>query len=175
MNTTEINKVLTITEEVVKEHAPLILKELGLDKDNDGILERISVTSKVGEDVPQGYCKVRIIRRNLLGEPVYIQGTAAIDLNPLAFLVRINNKGRMKMMPKFIRSFLINGMERYLRRLMTFVLAHELRHYQQYYTGLYFEKEAHFGGASLMPYSMRWCEKDANEFAKQYVKGAFKR
>ena len=139
MNTKQVNKFMAITEEVVREQAPLILKELGLESDNDLILDRI------------------------------------IEISPFAMMSYINKKGELKSRSRFARFLLSGPLSEYYRRLATFILAHELRHYWQFYTGEYFKNEMHLGGRPMLPYNMQWGEKDANKFAAKYMKEVYKK
>ena len=175
MNTKQVNKFMAITEEVVREQAPLILKELGLESDNDLILDRITVTSKMGVDIPPGNFNYKMLRKNIVGEPTYIVGTGYIEISPFAMMSYINKKGELKSRSRFARFLLSGPLSEYYRRLATFILAHELRHYWQFYTGEYFKNEMHLGGRPMLPYNMQWGEKDANKFAAKYMKEVYKK
>jgi hypothetical protein len=159
-------KMLEEARNIVKVQAPLILKDLGLEE-NDGILDRIVVTDKVGLRIPEGFCnaQIEIRRRGFVEESkTYIVGSAFIEINPLNYFFCMTKKGELKKAPFIIRLF-----KSRLRRAVLFTLAHELRHYWQHYTGEYYKNELMMFGKSLMPYEMRWCEEDANKFARKHI------
>jgi hypothetical protein len=159
-------KAIEETKEIVKVYAPQILKQLGLEE-NDGILDRISVSEEVSVTTPYGVCQTTIRQKGFMGVhgQEYVEGTARITLYPLMFFHYPNKKGELKKLP-----FPVRFMKNKLRKAIIFTLAHELRHYWQYTTGEYFEHELQLGGISLMPYQHRWCERDANEFGSKFVK-----
>jgi hypothetical protein len=160
-------KVLEEARNIVKVHAPLILKELGLEE-NDGILDRIFVTAEVSATTPHGVCHATTQETRRLFEVIkqeYVKGSAKIEINPLTFFHYMNKKGEIKEVPFFFRFF-----KSKIRRMILFTLAHELRHYWQHYTGEYYKNELMFFGRSIMPYEMRWCEEDANKFGVKYIK-----
>lgn len=154
--------ILKETEQIVKVHAPLILKELGLEE-NDGILDRIYVSAEREASTPHGICESKMRKTSMFDNGSYEVGSASITIYPLTFLQYMNKKGKIKQAPFFFRF-----LKPIIRRVIVFTLAHELRHYWQYVTGEYYDKELMFMGSSILPYELRWCEKDANTFGKQY-------
>ena len=157
-------KMMKESNEIIKLHAPSILKELGLSE-NDEILNRIVVSDKIGSSIPHGVCEAQISRKFFSSDSVYIKGSAKITIYPLTFLYYTSKDGSLKKIPFVVRLF-----ESQLRRAIIFTLAHELRHYWQHETGEYEKNELQFLGMSVMPYQHRWCEKDANEFGRKYIK-----
>lgn len=157
-------KAMKMMEEVVAEHAPEILTRLGFAID-DEILNKISVLAENEDETPHGVCNVRI-SHNIFksGTEKYVEGSASINLYPATFFVYRKKNGRYAQLPFFARLF-----GKQIRRMFIHTLAHELRHYWQYDSGEYFRNESTFFGRSFMPYEWRWCEKDANQFAREYL------
>jgi hypothetical protein len=162
-------RIMKETKMLIEKHAPIILRELGLE-DNDGILERIVVTDKFGSDVPYGQIfyeergKTHSFTR-MVWDQKYEGGSARIEIHPMSFFHYVNKRGDVKKTPVFTRF-----LGPLFRKAIIHTLAHELRHYWQFYTGKYYEKELLFGGRSIMPYEHKWSERDANSFGAQYAK-----
>jgi hypothetical protein len=164
-------KALVIANKIISVHAPLILKELGLDQENDGILDRITAVYK--EVTPkENYCGIfnYVVRKTTIGfftdTYEYLEGTGSIEINMKAAFTTKTKEGVYK---TFWPSQIL-GSDKKLKAWVLFALAHELRHYWQYVTGEIWSKSLQIDGVSLMPYAWRWEETDANEFASAYGK-----
>lgn len=158
---------MEIAQEVVREHAPRILEKLGLAQDNDGILDRISVVDELPtEDLPHSATfNMEVLQKGFMGfgGMKYERGTGTIKLRALAAFHPLNKKGKsMHLWPARLWFF-----KDKIRRHYIFLLAHELKHYHQYWTGEIWEHR--IGSVNFMPYEWRWEEKDANQFAYSYL------
>lgn len=163
-------RLMELGEKAVAEHALPILKALGLEDDHDGILDKISVSSQIGEDVPNGVFQMKQQSKGFMGRHgvSYVKGSGAITLYPHMFIYEMKNK-EMKRMRAV--SLIAPFVDEILYQELIKVLAHELRHYWQYSTGIVYKKGDYIGGARFVPYHMRWEEQDANEWSEAYVKG----
>lgn len=150
-------KAMKMMEEIVAEHAPQILLQLGFAKD-DEILNKINILPTDEVDTPHGETQVQT------KSDKYVKGTASIYLYPLSCFSYKKKNGKNGRLP-----FIARFMHKQIRRLLIHTLAHELRHYWQHDSGEYFRNEPQVFGISIMPYNWRWCEKDANQFARDYL------
>jgi hypothetical protein len=168
-----VNRLMTLNEEVVAKHASNILKELGLDKDNDGILDRIVVSSKIGDSIPNAHFIYDCRQNGFMGMrgSSYVPYSGKIELFP-GMQMNMNIGKRLIGVPA--RGLLTHLFNKRIERTLIFLLAHELRHYWQYYTGTINTKMGGIRTAQLMPYEHRWEEIDANEFASQYMESISK-
>lgn len=159
---------LNMASEIVAEHAPRILEELGLSNSNDGILDRIEVNSDIrtAEDPAAArfiYKATAIGPMGLLGCK-YNEGSGRIEIRALSAFYHINKKKNKRKHTWFARPFLFRPL---LRRQYKFVLAHEMRHYWQYITGEAFKHMV--GSVNFIPYEWRWEEQDADKFGLEYA------
>lgn len=171
-------KLVAATEEIVRVHAPLILKELGLDTDNDDILNRILVSPGLPTEKEQegsaGIFEfdVNVTRSNVFHIATgrqYVRGTGVITMYPLNNLYYATNERKRKKIP--CSSLLSTVAQVPLKKQIIEQLAHELRHYWQYVTGIGFERSVYGqDGNHVLKYDNRWVERDANEFAAKYVR-----
>lgn len=167
-------KATAIAQEIITTHAPRILKKLGLDTNNDGILDRIYVVAEaLTEASPQAaiFNYVYTVMSspygiNLSGTERYKTGSGTVTINA-ASAFYIHTKRNVFKEVKLARLFVT---KKRLSKIFIYSLAHELRHYWQFITGEVWEKSARRGGINLMPYQFRWEEADANEFAREYLK-----
>lgn len=159
----------SIVQEVVDTHAPRILEQLGLAENNDGILDRIEVDAFIPiKGVRwQGRFRQTTTVRGLFGfdGQEYKHGTGVIEINAISIMYFFTKKDRLVHMP-IARLFLFR---KNYRKWATYILAHEMRHYWQYFTGEAY-KHDHIGAHNFMPYQWRWEEQDAHQFGKDYVK-----
>lgn len=164
MNYVTNAKAMKMMEEIIAEHAPDILGHLGFYND-DEILGKFTISTENNDDTPRGVCSVTTSRTLLGLNEKYVKGSAEITFYPVAFFSYRKKNRRKGNVPFFFRFF-----SKRIRKTMIFVLAHELRHYWQYDSGEYYRNESQAFGISIMPYEWRWCEKDANDFAREYMK-----
>lgn len=163
-------RLALLAEKVIAEHSSLILEQLGLATDNDGILERITASrEEVTTETPAGLFSSQQRSRGFMGRlgVSYIKGSGEITLYPITAMHSVKGD-TVKRMP--FASAICLAFSKMLEKQLIFVLAHELRHYWQYYTGTVYEKGDYTGSARFMPYSMRWEEKDADQWALEYLK-----
>lgn len=163
-----INRLITLNEEVVSKHALPMLRALGMEENNDGILNRIMVSSKIGDEIPNGQFRHTYQTKGFMGmgRTRYILGSGEIELFP-CMAMQIKTNKRLVGIPA--AGLVVRLFRKAIERHMIFVLAHELRHYWQYYTNTAYTREGSTGAVNFMPYSMRWEEIDANEFAEEYL------
>lgn len=163
------NRLIALMDEVIATHSLPILKELGLENNNDGILDRISASSQVGESTPHGTFDSDLLSKGFRGMQgvSYVEGSGSITLYPL--MLKIYKKGNGNLVSNPISSVAMGLFTKTLKKYLIFILAHELRHYWQYYTNIVFTKGDYIGSSRFTPYSDRWEEKDANEWAKTYI------
>ena len=158
-----------LTEEVIKAHAADILEQLGLSTNNDGILDRIVVSTETGENLPLAIMEsVTVTQGFFRNNPSYQKGSAQIIIYPCMRYCFVSKKKGFVEMPIIGLAMLL--FKKKLKREMAIDLAHELRHYWQYYTG---EKYRNYKYDRMLPYEHRWEEKDANQFSYQYVSNNF--
>lgn len=166
-------RIMELANEVVDTYASDMLHQLGLSNNNDGILNRISVTDKIGDEIPQGIFNYVQESKGFMGMKgcSYVKESGNIEINVMQCLhAKINGKLRRIPLVNVIATLTRNN----LKKMFVFILAHELRHYWQFYTGEIYETDhGKIGGISFMPYEWRWEEKDANEWARNYVKQTF--
>jgi hypothetical protein len=151
-----------IAKEVVEEHAPSILTRLGFYID-DEVLNRFTFSTETTKDTPLGRCTVTTLEERYGGRSEYVKGSARITIYPVRFLYRLTRHKELIRRP-FARFF-----KNSLRKRMIRVLAHELRHYWQHESGEIERNEASAFGIIIMPYEVRWSERDADDFAKEYL------
>ena len=163
-------KLMKEAQEVINLHAPIILKELGLE-DNDGILERIFV-SDTKNDANNALITKEVRKTVRYGQVVrqeYVVGSAFIDINPLVSFYYEGKDGAVKSEPFVMRFF-----RKTIRQNILFTLAHELRHYWQYHSGEIFKNELMMNGIKALSYERQWCERDANQFGVEYLSKFYK-
>lgn len=162
-------QLIALTNEVITTHAFPILQELGLEKDNDGILGKISASSQIGEDTPEGIFMSEIRKVGLMGMKgtSYVKGSGSITIYPI--MLKMFKKKNGDLGTNLLISLIISLFAKQVKKQLVFILAHEMRHYWQYYTNTVFTKGDYIGGTRFTPYSMRWEEKDANDWAKAYI------
>jgi hypothetical protein len=160
---------MKLAEEVIREHAPQILLDLGMNN-LDGILNRITISPEFTEKGAYGICNYTSIeqRRGFSFSPetiVYKPETAHIIIYTEAMMsIRLQSGN-------FINNPYTRISRKGLKRFILLTLAHELRHYWQVFTGeMWAPGHGNSLGFSLLPYDWSWEEIDAREYANKYVK-----
>lgn len=153
---------------IIAEQAPLIIKDLGLEI-NDGILDRICALTFIPSEDQAHSAIFRHIATTYgfmssKGEEYKI-GSGRVEINAVSPMYFRNKKGKVLHMAIIRLPFFVSLYRKYIIGL----LAHELRHYWQFYTGEVFRQTTRFNGMSFMPYEWRWEEKDANDYARKYL------
>lgn len=164
---------IAIASKIVAQHAPIILERLGLAQDNDGILDRIYV---IADPLTKEHNASAVfyhvdIHTGLFGSggSRYERYSGKIVVNAASMFYFYSKKKGYKEV-KFVRLMVgIFGRRRF-EEYMLFLLAHEMRHYWQWYTGEIWKNSSRAGSINFMPYEWRWEEQDANEFAYNYVR-----
>lgn len=159
---------IKLVNNIVKKHAPIILDRLGMTENNDGILERIHVVDTLKDNAGATFNYSYTVH-GLFGSRgmTYDIGSGEITIHAIAAFTKPGKNGE-QVEAKWTRC--IAGVLRpFLVCYYIHCLAHELRHYWQYSTGQAF-KHDRIGTVKFTPYSMRWEERDANEFAHKYIK-----
>lgn len=159
--------LLELGNEVVAEHAARILDELGMTTNNDGILDRITMhTDTPNHDEPRALFRHNTIQYGFFGSRglQYEIGSGEIRVNCIAPIFYLDRKSTFRE----IKPARLWFFKKSIKRVILFMLAHEMRHYWQYYTGEGY-KHDYVGSFCITPYEWRWVEKDANEFARKYV------
>lgn len=162
-------RLMLLAEKVIAEHGAPILEALGMTDNNDGILDKITVSKEVNTDTPAGVFISGQRSKGFMGRHgvSYVKGSGSIVLYPLtAFHVAKGETVRKIPFASILCLLFRKGIERHLIE----IFAHELRHYWQYSTGVVYQKGDYLGSSRFTPYSMRWEEKDANEWAAAYLK-----
>lgn len=150
-------EAITITQEIVKTQTQLILKDLSIG--DDGISNRITIRDIYPDSGYAGWCEASNVTVN--GTTTYAQESATIDLYPITYLKGRDEKGSLVSLSPSQRPT-----KDEFRKEMTETFAHELRHYWQHQTGVYYD---HPYDTSI-PHDERWAEKDANDYMKKYYK-----
>jgi len=148
-------EAIVITQEIVKTHTPLILKDLGVK--DDGVSSRINIQDSYPNDGYSGVCHYKYVTIN--GTKIYKQKSAVIDLFPMVYLQRQDNNGNLVPL-----SLSLRPSKDEFRKKMIETLAHELRHYWQCQTGEIFK----YVYDTSIPHDERWAEIDANNYMKKY-------
>ncbi|QWH38092.1 hypothetical protein EXW53_14945 [Bacillus mycoides] len=148
-------EAMTITHKIVETQTQLILQDLGVG--DDGISSKITIHNLYPNDGYSGMFYGDYMTTN--GMKSYVQQSGVIDLYPMVYLMRRDEDGNVAPLPSNQRPSK-DG----FRKVMNETLAHELRHYWQHQTGVFYK---HPYDTSI-PHDERWAEKDANEYMKKY-------
>lgn len=162
-------RLMAIAEEVIAEHSAPILEALGMTEDNDGILDKITASTEVTPETPGGVFVHQQMVKGFMGMHgvSYVKGSGSIVLYPLTGIYSQKKDGMKKVWFASAFSLLFSWL---VKKHLTFILAHELRHYWQYYTGTVYKQGDYVGSTRFTPYSMRWEEIDANNWAIAYTR-----
>lgn len=150
-------EALTITHDVVKIQTQLILQDLGVG--DDGISSKIIIHNTYPDNGYAGLFYGDYVIAN--GVKSYVQKSGVIDIYPMVYFMRRDKDGNLVSIPSNQRPNK-DG----FREGMNQVLAHELRHYWQHQTGVFYK---HPYDTSI-PHDERWAEKDANDYMERYYK-----
>lgn len=165
-------KAMVLAQEVVDKYTTIILQELGVE--SDGIEDRITISDDI-TNIPNATIYKDEYGCNMVTPDSYYQlyrtGSARITIYAINILGYRNKYGELKT-PWFLRLS-----KKLYKGQVLFGLAHELRHYWQFISSEYYKKEldAILGVNFIIPYELKWCEKDANEFADKIVRKYSKR
>ncbi|EJS63120.1 hypothetical protein ICU_04726 [Bacillus cereus BAG2X1-1] len=150
-------EAMTITDDIVKTQTQLILQDLGVG--DDGISSKITIHNTYPNDGYAGLFHGDSLITN--GVQSYVQKSGVIDIYPMVYFMKRDKDGNLVSIPSNQRPNK-DG----FREVMNQVLAHELRHYWQHQTGVFFKHPYD----TNVPHDERWAEKDANDYMKKYSK-----
>ena len=159
--------VMELAQQVVDQYAEVMAKDLGITE--DGILNRIVVSDEIvtqGKSrLVRGRCYAEGERHGFSSTVKYVEGSAYIKLYPFAFISYFTRKNELKRVHPIVLLLL----KRRIRSQLIFCLAHEMRHTCQYVTNKSFN-ERFLGVYHVTTYENRWVEKDADEYANNFLK-----
>lgn len=150
-------EAMKITDDVVKTQTQLILQDLGIG--DDGVSSRITIHNTYPDNDYAGLFHGESVITN--GVQSYVQKSGVIDIYPMVYIKKRDKDGT-------VASFPVNQRfsKEEFRKEITKTLAHELRHYWQYQTGVFFKHPYD----TNVPHDERWSEIDANDYEKKYYK-----
>ncbi|MCU4788926.1 DUF3920 family protein [Bacillus cereus] len=151
-------EAMSITDDVVKTQTQLILQDLGVG--DDGISGKITIHNTYPSNGYAGLFHGQSVITN--GLQSYVQSSGFIDIYPMVYFMKRDKEGNLVSIPSNQRL----NKDRF-RDAMHQVLAHELRHYLQHQTGVFFKHPYD----TSVPHDERWAEIDANDYMKKYSKG----